>query len=116
MRSLAIHATHAVAFGAVRMLAPRAVLNTLRKVASVFSPLDEQSARHAAATLEPFGTCFTRSLAIAALLPESCIVLGGNLAEGDFHGHAWVEIHGRPLRSWDPSGRIVGRVMDRVVL
>jgi hypothetical protein len=41
--------------------------------------------------------------------------LGGDLEAGVWRAHAWVEVGGRPLRSWDPRGKVLVRCGPKAV-
>jgi hypothetical protein len=107
------HAVHLVARAFLRAFGLEKGLQYTRWL--VRQKLDTRVARHVAAQLEPFGTCLTRSVALAAWLPDSTIVLGGDLEAGVWRAHAWVEVGGRPLRSWDPRGKVLVRCGPKAV-
>lgn len=114
---LTAHASHVVARIAVALLPPKAAL---RATASVVRglPVGAEAARHIAGLLEPSGTCLTRAVAIAARLEGAQVALGHlRDAGGQPFGHAWVELDGRPLRSWDAHGEVLARFgVESIVL
>ncbi len=115
MSWITAHAAHLVARVTVALLPPAQAL----KVTAYFTRrmrLDRISARHVSSVLEPWGTCLSRAVSIAARIPGAEIVLGGDTETGAFTAHAWVEIDGRPLRSWDPQGRVLARFGGDLVL
>lgn len=98
---LTAHASHVVARLLLATMPPRRAFRAMRFIGRFFA-LDVPAARHVAAMLEPHGTCLTRAVAIAGRLPQACIVVGTRPQAGrPFHAHAWVEVSGHPLRSWD---------------
>ncbi len=71
-----------------------------------------------ASALDSRGTCLSRSLTLAARLPDAEVViavdarsLGGHGAA--FTAHAWVESHGVPLRSDDVIAGEIVRIRAR---
>jgi hypothetical protein len=76
--------------------------------------LDAAGARRALGRLRG-GSCLSRSLAIASLVPGAEVVIGvrpgedGPVASG-VQAHAWVEVDAGPLRGGDVVGREIARV------
>jgi hypothetical protein len=94
-----------VAWVALHFMAPlrarRAVNAAARFVAKPFP--SEREARAGARALGSSGTCLSWSLAVAALLPGSDVVIGVTAHRGaPLRAHAWVELRGGSL---DPNGR-----------
>ncbi len=58
-----------------------------------------------------WGTCLSRSLAIASRTPRASLVIGVERRESALlTAHAWVEIDGEPLHSTDPAGVVIARL------
>lgn len=98
-RPVRLHALHGAAWLAVRVLSPstakRAVDAVARLVPSFSS---EEEAREGERALGSIGSCLTRALTIAALLPGSEVIIGVDPSRAaKLHAHAWVEVNGRPL-------------------
>jgi hypothetical protein len=90
---------HCVAWMAVRFLSPtsakRAVDTVARLVPSFAS---EEEAEQGARALSAHGSCLTRAMTVAALLPGSEVAIGvDHSRSATLHAHAWVEVNGRPL-------------------
>jgi hypothetical protein len=117
MTWVADHAAHVIAKLALRLVSPN---DALRATARLFawSPLHPATARHSLGVLEPSGTCLTRSIAVAARLRGASIVLARINSDRDapFIAHAWVELEGRPIRSWDAQGAVIARLGDDSVV
>jgi len=108
MNVLVSHSVHLIAHVFLSIFGPKRGFRHTRQFAKHMR-LDPYGARHVAALLEPYGTCLTRAIAVAARLPNSTVVLGG-MVEERLHAHAWVEVGGRPLRSWDSCGEPIARL------
>src|SRR5690242_16575142 len=64
----------------------------------------------AANRLEPYGTCLSRALAIAACLPSAEVVIGVRPGvHAPVNAHAWIELGGSPLRPEDVVGTPIAR-------
>jgi hypothetical protein len=94
-----VHAVHAVAWLAVRVVSPTRARRAVDRVARFVPPFrSEEAARDGERALASAGTCLTRALAISALLPGSEVVIGADPSRSTrLDAHAWVEIDGRPL-------------------
>jgi hypothetical protein len=53
----------------------------------------------------------TKSIAIAARMPRSSVVIGGSKETGAFAAHAWVELEGRPLSGQTASNVVMVRLL-----
>jgi hypothetical protein len=117
MTWLADHTAHAIANVALRVLSPRDALRVTAKVIA-WCPLRPEAARHSLGVLEPWGTCLTRSIAVAARLRGASVALARLTDDRDlpFVAHAWVELEGRPIRSWDAQGAVIARLGDDSVV
>jgi hypothetical protein len=102
------HGMHALARVAVAFARPTAAFRIVRRVGRWLPPLTAAQAQHVAGTIEPSGSCLTRAVSISARLPGSEVVIGRSGPSNEFH--AWVEVGGRPLRSWDVTGPILARL------
>lgn len=67
-----------------------------------------------ASMLAGHGTCLSRSLAIAARMPDAEVVIG--VAPGGaspLFAHAWVEMNGTPLDPTEVAGSVIARLPAR---
>jgi hypothetical protein len=98
-RSLQLRGLHWVARLALRVLPPIRAKRVVDSVARVARPLSSSAdAADAQVVLRDRGTCLTRALTIAALLPGSEVVIGVNPRwQMRLHAHAWVELNHRPV-------------------
>ena len=116
---LLVYALNILAYAALRTRSPaaasRIVATTARRMRL---RLDADGARRALARLRG-GTCLSRSLAIASLLPDAEVVIGvrptedGGASRG-IHAHAWVEVDAQPLRESDVVGSEIARLKPSV--
>ncbi|MGD0677648.1 MAG: lasso peptide biosynthesis B2 protein [Polyangiaceae bacterium] len=68
-------------------------------------------ARRAARGLARYGTCLTRSLAVAARAPTADVVIAVDPRAGSpLFAHAWVEIDGKPIESTEVTGTVIARL------
>lgn len=111
LSALLAHATHLVARIAVATMPPKRALHAVGRVNTWLPDLDPKTARHLAGALEPSGTCLTRAMVIATRMRGAELVIG---RPGPAGFHAWVEVAGRPLRSWDASGPVLARLTNVV--
>jgi hypothetical protein len=100
-----IHLLHLGAILALRTTSAPAAARAIRAIARRwFAPMNHEHARLRAADIEPFGTCLSRAITVAALLPRGNVVIGVQSPARGFQAHAWVEVEGEPLRTNDVSG------------
>jgi hypothetical protein len=92
--AIAMHAIHGVARVALRLQSPYAARRTLDSLASWLRPFENvDEARAAGRTLARRGTCLSRSVAIAARLPGSKVVIGIDVRRSSqMLAHAWVQL------------------------
>jgi hypothetical protein len=107
-----LHALNVVAWGALFFLRPRDARHVVGEFARRLPRPAPEAARDAVQRLKPIGTCLSRSLAIASVLPDAEVIIavrrdGG---PGDVRAHAWVEWEGEPL---DPS-EVLGEELARL--
>jgi len=90
---------HAFSRVALRLFALQRATAMIESVARLFPPLaGTHQAKESLAALGQSGSCLSRSVTIAAMLPGSALVIGGNRAKsGSFHAHAWIEVGGDAL-------------------
>jgi Transglutaminase-like superfamily len=90
------HALHWFVRAALRLAPPPRGLSWIDHVAARLHPL--RDAEHALAmqrTLRSSGTCLSRSLTVAALLPDAEVVIGVDpWGARSVRAHAWVEVDG----------------------
>jgi hypothetical protein len=96
---LALHALHAAARAAFRVLPPLRAKAAVDWLARCIPPLaSDEEARRALRELGTGGVCLTRAATIAALLPGAELVIGVDSHRGlPLRAHAWVAVHGEPL-------------------
>jgi hypothetical protein len=113
---LLLYALNVLAYVALQAHSPATasrIVSTTARRARV--RLDVDGARRALFRLRG-GTCLSRSLAIASLLPDAEVVIGvrpseeGGVPSAGIHAHAWVEVNARPLRDSDVVGREIARM------
>ncbi len=108
-----LHALNGIAWVALRFRTPREAKCLVAVAAKLLArPLREEvSARKAADQLDPFGSCLSRAMAIAAVFPTAEVVIGvrPGASETSLFAHAWVEWGGRPLRATDVVGSEIVR-------
>lgn len=103
------HVLHAFAMIALRAGGARVATRAVRIVGSAMRPLSLGQARQTMGKLRA-GTCLTRAMTIAARLPRSRVVIGVQPPRGGpLKAHAWVELDGAPIRTFDPSGEVIAR-------
>ena len=103
---------HAVARAALRLARPLIAKRIVDRVAQrVARQVERDVACMIAGALEPHGTCLSRALAVAALLPGAEVVIGVEPgASSRLFAHAWVEHSGRALRPTDIMGVEIARL------
>jgi hypothetical protein len=92
-----LHALHCLARVALRVRPPMRAKALVDRMARRFPPLRGgiESARDAVDTLFPTGSCLSRAVAIAAVLPGAQVVLGVDAwSAARVRAHAWLEIDG----------------------
>jgi Transglutaminase-like superfamily len=108
-----LHALNLAALLALRFLKPKDAYGLIGRIgAKMPRRIDEATARDAVGRLKPLGTCLSRSLAIAARLPNAEVVIGvrKDQEDGDLRAHAWVEVAGRPLVNAEMVGDELARL------
>jgi Transglutaminase-like superfamily len=92
-------ALHGVSWLMLRVQPPRSALRNVGRIGGLARPFESiQEARAAAALLARRGTCLSRSVAIAARLPGSRVVIGVEPRwSGRLAAHAWVELEGETI-------------------
>lgn len=107
---LVLRALHGLARLSLRVTSPLKAKGVV-DAAARFVPLlhSTERAKAAMSLLDGRGSCLSRSLTVAALLPGSEVVIGVNpSAPEGFHAHAWVELNGTALGDTSTEG--VGRI------
>jgi hypothetical protein len=109
---LSLHALNLTALVALAFLKPKDARGLIGHLgARLPRRLDEGQARDAVGRLKPLGTCLSRSLAIAARLPNAEVVIGVRKeGAGDVRAHAWVELDGKPLIADEVVGEELARL------
>ena len=84
---------------ALRVAAPLRAKRIVDAAGRFLRPLSSEEASRVASQLERRrGTCLSRSLAVAARLPSSEVVIGSAMVPGQpFSAHAWVECDGKAI-------------------
>jgi hypothetical protein len=97
-RLIALATLNVVALLALRTRAPLEAKRVVDALGRNIPPLSIEEAKRSAARLARWGTCLSRSMAIASLLPGSEVVIGVELSPAAggaaLHAHAWVEMDG----------------------
>jgi hypothetical protein len=116
---LLLYALNVLAYAALQTSSPAMASRIVSKTARrTRVRLDADGARRALFLLRG-GTCLSRSLAIASLVPDAEVVIGvrpseeGGPSRG-IHAHAWVEVNARPLRESDVMGREIARMKPSI--
>jgi hypothetical protein len=105
------HALHAVAWLALRSLPPEDAKRVVDQAARLVRPYSIVHARRTSRRLARWGTCLSRSLTVAARLPDAEVVIGVHLrSHGRFRAHAWVEVEETPLHDVDVAGTVIVRL------
>ena len=115
--TVAGHALHVVARVALRVATPlraKRIVDLAALATRRFMPLgNADSARVVASALDGHGTCLSRALTVAALLPGAEVVIGVDpRVRRPLYAHAWVEHGGRALRGADVSGAEIARLAN----
>jgi hypothetical protein len=107
-----VHALNVMARVALFFLRPKDAQRLVGRVADAWPRrLGEDEARRAVQRLKPLGTCLSRSLAIAAMLPNAEVIIGiRKEVAGEVRAHAWVEWAGRPLDAEEAVGEELARL------
>jgi hypothetical protein len=92
--ALGLHGLHWLARLALRTRSPLRAKSVVDRVARILPPLrDVEDARAAVGALFPAGSCLSRALAIAAMLPGAEVVIGvAALRSASLSAHAWLRI------------------------
>jgi len=100
-----LHALHCVARVLLRVRSPLGARAVVKRIARKFPPLrGVEGARDAVRTLFPTGSCLSRAVAIAAVLPGAEVVIGVDAwHSARVRAHAWLEIGGERVDT-DPGG------------
>jgi hypothetical protein len=70
-------------------------------------------ARAAVESLQRWGTCLSRALAVAARTPGADVVIGVQPDQGALRAHAWLELSGEPVDQSAPAGCEIARLPGR---
>jgi hypothetical protein len=108
---IALYVLNAVARVALRTRTPLEAKRVVDSLGRRLPPISAQSARRSAARLGRWGTCLSRSMALASRLPGAEVVIGVDLAPG--HGlkaHAWVELGGELVSATHGTLREIARL------
>jgi hypothetical protein len=94
---------HRAARLALRVQSPLAARRTVARLGSLLRPFaDADEARAAGESLMRGGTCLSRSLAVAARLPGSSVVIGVDVwRSARMSAHAWVQMGARTVYPQD---------------
>ncbi len=113
MRAVAAaHALHAVARMALRLASPLRAKRIVDAVGRRMPRLLAHEARAVANAIDSRGTCLSRAMTVAAMVPGAAVVIGVDpLARRPLFGHAWVELAGQPLRPGDVDGFEIARLV-----
>lgn len=107
-----MHALHALAYIALRLSPPlvaKRVVDTIGRRLSTLS--DDTEALDVSRRLQPFGTCLSRSIAVASRLRDAKVVIGVTpVGRTALHAHAWVEHRGVPLQRGEDVGQVIARL------
>ena len=107
--TMTTYALHGAARFALHVQSPLAARRTVMKLAAGLRPfagVDE--ARAAGQALSRKGTCLSRSLAIAARLPGSNVVIGVDVRRSSHMlGHAWVQLGSEIVFPAQPNGEAI---------
>jgi hypothetical protein len=117
------HLLNVIAYAALRVGSPIRAKRSVNRAARMLGATDRDAAevRRLARALRPLGTCLSRSLALAAMLPEADVVIGwcpsashpsapSLQMEHAVHAHAWVEHRGSALCVGDDTGTELARL------
>jgi hypothetical protein len=108
---------HLISRMALLVLPPAAAFRVVRLIGRRV-PISREDAQAYARSLRR-GTCLSRSMTVAARLPNARVVIGVNsnasrpvtfATKGGraISAHAWVDVDGEPLLDDDAAGEIVG--------
>jgi hypothetical protein len=84
----------------------------LLRIGARFPPIETaDEARRTLRFLARYGTCLTRSLAVAARIPRADVVIGvAPRKDAPLFAHAWVEMDGMAVDPADVAGAIIARL------
>jgi hypothetical protein len=100
-----------VARVALRTRTPLEAKRVVDAIGRRLPPLSTQKARRADQRLVRWGTCLSRSMAIASRLPGAEVVIGVDLAPGSgLAAHAWVERGGEVVSATHGTLREIARL------
>jgi len=102
----------ALARGLLTACAPPRAHALLLRIGARFPPIETpEEARRVSRFLARFGTCLTRSLAVAARAPTADVVIGvAPRKDAPLFAHAWVEMNGVPIDPADVAGTVIARL------
>jgi hypothetical protein len=105
---------HAVAWGLLKAYPPSRAHAILMRVGAHLRPIETaDEARRVSRVIGRFGTCLSRSLAVAARLPVAEVVIGvAPRQNAPLFAHAWVEIDGTPLDPAEVAGSVIVRLRN----
>jgi len=102
---------HTIARLAIRLSTPVVARKIVFAAGSRFRKLSTIEATRLAHRLRRSGTCLTRALTIAALLPDAEVVVGRSASDDRaFAAHAWVEHDGFVIDGTGPAVQEIGRL------
>jgi hypothetical protein len=101
-----------IARGLLRTCRPLRAHALMVRLGAWLPPIETPSeARRVARTLARFGTCLSRSLAIASRAPTADVVIAVSpRAHAPLSAHAWVEMDGAPIDPSDVAGTVIARL------
>jgi hypothetical protein len=84
----------------------------LLRIGARLPPIETPAeARRASRFLARFGTCLSRSLAVAARTPTADVVIGVEpRKDAPLFAHAWLEMNGVPVDPADVAGTVIARL------
>ncbi len=96
----------------LKWCSPEAAQAYLRRLVVAFEPIETvEEAQRMARRLDGYGSCLSRSLAVAARTPTADVVIGVEPRPGESpFAHAWVEIGGVPLDASDVAGTVIAKL------
>jgi hypothetical protein len=105
-------ALHGLARLLLRLCSPQRAHALLVGIGALLPPRAQRSEiRRAAWRLRRRGTCLSRSLALAARIPDAEIVIGvAPRTDALFFAHAWLELHGEAIDPSDREGSEIARL------
>ncbi len=102
----------ALARGLLTTSSPARAHALLLLLGSHLPPIETpEEARRVSRFLARFGTCLSRSLAVAARTPTADVAIGvAPRKDAPLFAHAWVEMSGVPIDPADVAGSVIARL------